>query len=132
MFHSKSAARNKAPESVSMIGAGTTITGDIVCTGDIRIDGTLKGNLYCQARVLIGASGKVEGHIQCRSGDITGTVTGNIQSSDLLYLHGEACVDGDIQAAKLQVDPTVSFNGQCRMGANIVEMNNSLPQAVNE
>lgn len=132
MFHSESAAREKAPESVSMIGAGTVITGDIVCAGDIRIDGTLKGNLYCQARVLIGSSGKVEGHIQCRTGDITGTVTGNIQSGDLLYLHGEACVDGDIQAAKLQVDPTVSFNGQCRMGANIVEMTNSLPQAVNE
>jgi cytoskeletal protein CcmA (bactofilin family) len=52
----------------------------------------------------------------------------------LLHLHGKAVVEGDIHAAKLQIESTVSFNGQCHMGANIVELNTSseLATAVNE
>ncbi len=34
--------------------------------------------------------------------------------------------------AKLLIEPTASFNGKCRMGANIVELNTDIAKAVNE
>jgi cytoskeletal protein CcmA (bactofilin family) len=134
MFNSKSRAKTdeKPAGAASIIAAGTVITGNIECTGDIRIDGTLKGNIYGKSKILIGPQGIVEGDITGQQGDIMGSVTGKIKMTGLLYLHGKANVEGDIHASKLQLDPTVNFNGQCHMGANIVELNPELAKAVNE
>ena len=133
MFNSKSRASNETPAgSNSIIGAGAVITGNIESIGDIRIDGTLKGNLTCKAKILIGADGIIEGDVTGHQADILGTIYGKIKMNDLLYLHGKANVEGDIHAAKLQIETTVSFNGQCHMGANIVELNPELATAVNE
>jgi cytoskeletal protein CcmA (bactofilin family) len=121
MFNSKSKSsfdETKAG-STSIIGAGTTITGNIQSNGDIRIDGVLKGNLIAKAKILIGADGVVEGDIDGKQADILGKVCGKIKVADLLYLHGKAVVDGDIYAGKLQIEPTAAFNGQCHMGANV-------------
>ncbi len=134
MFNSKSKSsfdETKAG-STTIIGAGTVINGNIQSTGDIRIDGFLKGNLQAKAKVLLGADGVIEGDIDCKQADILGKVTGKIKASDLLHLHGKAIVDGDIFAAKLQIEPTVSFNGQCQMGANVVELIKERATAVNQ
>ena len=68
MFNPKSKSdkfRMKPLQSggASLIAAGTTLKGDITSNGDIRIDGTLQGNIYCTAKVVIGANGVVEGDI---------------------------------------------------------------------
>ncbi|MFZ1529322.1 MAG: polymer-forming cytoskeletal protein [Ferruginibacter sp.] len=129
---SKSGINDPAVGSCSMLGAGTTIVGDIESNSDIRLDGTIKGNIRCKAKVIIGAEAVVEGSVHCRHADIFGHVKGGLEVSDLLQLKGKAIIDGDISTGKLMMENTVSFNGQCRMGANIVELNNEqLPLAVN-
>ena len=122
MFNSKSKFDANSTNASTMIGAGTTITGDLESNGDIRIDGILKGNLRGKAKIIIGADGKVEGDIEGLQADIIGHVTGTIKVQELLYLHGNTVVHGDIYAGKLQVEPTAVFNGKCHMGANIVEL----------
>jgi cytoskeletal protein CcmA (bactofilin family) len=101
--------------SASLIGAGTTMKGDITSNGDLRIDGTLVGNIHCSAKVVIGANGNVEGDINGQTADIMGTVTGTIKVKDLLQVKGGSVVNGNIQATKLQIEPTANFNGQCHM-----------------
>ncbi len=122
MFNSKSKFDANSTNASTMIGAGTTITGDLESNGDIRIDGILKGNLSGKAKIIIGAEGKVEGNIEGLQADIIGHVTGTIRVQELLYLHGNTVVHGDIYAGKLQVEPSAVFNGKCHMGANIVEL----------
>ncbi len=126
MFNSKSKSDLPAGNSGgnSLIGAGTTIKGDIVSSGDVRIDGTLIGNISSTAKILIGQDGVVQGDIEGLQADILGKVTGKIQIRELLNLRGDAMIRGNIQAGKLQVEPTVTFNGQCHMGkeASVVEM----------
>ncbi|MDB5250730.1 MAG: polymer-forming cytoskeletal protein [Segetibacter sp.] len=112
--------------STTIIGSGVTLTGDISGTADIRIDGTIKGNIICTARVLIGAEGIVEGDVDCKQADVMGRIKGNIKTKELLNLRGKAVLVGDIYATKLQVEPTVAFNGRCTMNGsqvvNITEM----------
>jgi cytoskeletal protein CcmA (bactofilin family) len=101
--------------SASLIGAGTSMKGDITSSGDLRIDGTLVGNIHCTAKVVIGANGVVEGDINGQQADIMGKVTGRINVKDLLQLKGGSTVNGNILAAKLQIEPTANFNGECHM-----------------
>jgi len=133
MFNSKSKSTDEISSNAStMIGAGTTIHGDIESNGDIRIDGILKGNLKAKSKIIVGTEGIVEGDIEGLHADIMGSVTGKIKVKELLFLHGTTVVNGDIYAGKLQIEPTAVFNGQCHMGANIVELNNGVINAVNQ
>ncbi len=110
--------------SATLISSGTTLNGDVVSDNDLRIDGTINGNVHCSAKIIIGPTGLVDGNIQGLQADITGKVQGNISVSEILQLRGQCNVTGNISAAKLQIEPTATFNGQCQMGttANIVQM----------
>jgi cytoskeletal protein CcmA (bactofilin family) len=134
MFTLKSKSNNEESlaTSASIIGAGTTISGNIESNGDIRVDGIIKGNVYSKAKVLVGSSGMIEGDMYCKEADISGQVCGKIVIQGLLVLKGNAVVSGDVHTAKLFIEPTVSFNGQCHMGANVVELKHDIPLAVNE
>lgn len=115
---SKSDALGETPAGgggTSLIGAGTSLKGDITSNGDLRIDGTLIGNINCTAKVVIGANGVVEGDISGQQADIMGKVSGTIKVKDLLQLKSSCVVDGNLHAAKLQIEPSASFNGQCHM-----------------
>ena len=109
----------------TLISAGTTLKGDISSNSDLRIDGTIIGNIQSSAKIVIGTTGIVEGDITGNQADIVGKVAGNIRTKELLQLRGECAVTGNLYAGKLQVEPTATFNGQCHMGGNVVEMSSN-------
>ena len=123
MFNSKSKPEMSYEKSngvnggATLISAGTTLKGDITSNSDLRIDGTIIGNIRSNSKIIIGSSGVVEGDIEGNQADITGKVNGNIRVKDLLQLKGECNITGNVQAGKLQIEPTATFNGQCHMGA---------------
>ena len=109
----------------TLISAGTTLKGDISSNSDLRIDGTIIGNINSSAKIIIGSTGIVEGDIIGNNADVVGKGSGNIRVKELLQLRGQSVVTGNLYAGKLQVEPSATFNGQCHMGANVVEMSNS-------
>ena len=123
--NSKSENFNEAPASsgTSLIAAGTSLKGDITSNGDIRIDGSLQGNIHCTAKVVIGANGTVEGDISGQQADIMGKVTGTIKVKELLQLKGGSIINGNLYAGKLQIEPSANFNGQCHMNNNNTNSN---------
>ncbi len=136
MFNAKSKSENgeTIPTSASMIGAGTSLKGDITSNGDLRIDGSLIGNIIGSAKVIIGANGLVEGDISCQQADIMGNVSGSIKAKELLQLKNGSIVKGNISAGKLQVEPAATFNGQCHMQApgaagSVIAMNDETDYA---
>ena len=102
--------------SATLISAGTILNGDIISENDLRIDGTVKGNIKCSSKIIIGSTGFVDGNVEGGNADITGKVQGNIVVKEFLQLRGECNVSGNLSAVKLQIDPTATFNGQCQMG----------------
>lgn len=100
---------------INIIKAGTTITGDISCTGDIRFEGGLIGNLKVQGRVVVGASGTVKGEIICKNAEIEGKVEGKISVTELLSLKSTSLINGDIKTKKLAIEPGANFSGSCLM-----------------
>ncbi len=120
MFNGKSKsefASETGGNSTNLIGNGTTLKGDITCNGDLRIDGTLIGNIHSTAKVVIGANGAVEGDINCQQSDVMGKVVGTMKVKELLQLKASAVVNGNLYAGKLQIEPAATFNGACHMGA---------------
>ncbi len=100
---------------INIIGIGTEITGDVNSNGDIRVDGSLTGNITTSGKVVIGETGKVNGEIRCRNSDVEGTVEGKINVGELLALKTKAKIFGDIIAKRLAIEPGSIFTGHCDM-----------------
>lgn len=109
--------------SVNIIGAGTTIEGDIKSEGDVRIDGTLNGSLSTKGKLVLGATGSVEGEIVCQNADISGTINGKIKVAELLSLKNSTKLTGDIITNKLSIEPGASFSGSCTMAGSVPNIN---------
>ena len=124
MFTNNKESMKKAETSaaVNMIGTGTTITGDVQSKGDIRVDGTLKGSVSTEGRVVLGREGVIEGDVACKNADISGTLKAKITVSQLLSLKASSKLNGDIITNKLSIEPGASFTGSCSMGAVIKEI----------
>jgi cytoskeletal protein CcmA (bactofilin family) len=120
--------KSNGGNGTTLIGAGTTVKGDIHSNSDLRVDGTIIGNVHSSSKVIIGANGVVEGNISGNQADIIGKVSGNVKAKDLLQLRGDSIVTGNLYAGKLQVEPTAVFNGECHMGTNVVEMSNGISE----
>jgi len=107
---------------INMIGVGTIITGDINSNGDLRIDGTLKGSVATEGKVVLGKNGVVEGDVVCNNADIAGEIKAKITVSQLLTLKSRAKLKGDIVTNKLSIEPGAGFSGSCSMGAVIKDI----------
>ena len=117
--------KSETTASVNMIGSGTIITGDIISKGDIRIDGTLKGSVNTEGKVVLGREGMIEGDVICKDADISGTIKAKITVSQLLSLKTTAKLNGDIITNKLSIEPGAAFSGSCSMGAVIKDLNDA-------
>ncbi len=119
MFGSKkeSSPSNKGTSAINSLVKGTTITGNVKSKTDIRIDGTLDGDLIVSAKVVIGKSGFIKGNVSAQNIHIEGKVEGNITVAEKTHLFGEAVVDGNISTRKLIVEDGAVFNGASVMNS---------------
>jgi cytoskeletal protein CcmA (bactofilin family) len=101
--------------TINLISIGTEITGDIKSNGDIRIDGSLTGNLSTKGKVVIGPTGKVNGEVICKNSEVSGIIEGKIIVSQLLNLKASSKILGDIVTSKLAIEPGARFTGTCNM-----------------
>lgn len=117
-------AKNNISESpsVNIIGAGTTIEGDITTNGDMRIDGSLTGTINVKGKLVVGPSGIVEGEIICQNADVSGTIKGKIGVAELLSLKSSSKLNGDIITNKIAIEPGAAFSGSCSMGGVVKDI----------
>lgn len=95
--------------------AGSKIIGTIIADSDIRIDGTIEGDLQCSGKVVIGEKGKLKGTIDCQNAEIMGTMEGKIAVHHTLALRATGKIQGELKTQTLIVEPNAIFNGSCSM-----------------
>jgi cytoskeletal protein CcmA (bactofilin family) len=101
---------------VNIIGAGTQIEGEIKTDSDIRIDGKVKGTITSKSKIVVGATGIVDGDLVCDTADVSGKIFGKVEVTDLLFLKSSGYLEGDIVTGKLVVEAGARFTGSCKMG----------------
>lgn len=119
----KNGSATKSSSSSSSLGAlntlveGTVVEGQVTAKSDIRVDGMIRGSLTCEGKVIIGATGFVEGQIKCDSAVIQGRFEGTLDVNDLLNVRQTAKINGEISTGKLIVESGAIFNVTCKMGS---------------
>lgn len=105
------------------ITEGTQLNGDLVSDSDIRIDGTLFGNVVLKGKLVIGPNGLVEGTIKCLNVDIEGKFIGKLEALELLNVKSKATIKGDVVVGKLGVEPGANFMASCVMKGSVKNIN---------
>lgn len=98
--------------------AGSKIIGTILADSDIRVDGTVEGDITCPGKVVIGEQGFIHGNINCQNAEIMGRITGKVDVKQTLALRATCDIEGDVKTQTLIVEPNAKFNGTCSMKGN--------------
>ena len=102
--------------SNNIIGEGSTLTGNLNSSGNIRLEGKVKGDITSSSKVACGETSIVDGNVTADNAEIAGKVTGKVTVNDLLILKSSAKIQGDISTNNLVIESGASFNGACAMG----------------
>jgi cytoskeletal protein CcmA (bactofilin family) len=91
----------------SLIGAGTTIEGNVVFSGGLRIDGEVRGNVTAkgdaQSTLVISEQACIDGEVSVSHLVVNGTVNGPIRSDGFLELQPRARVTGDVEYNSIEM-----------------------------
>ena len=91
----------------SLIGAGTTVEGDVTFSGGLRIDGTVRGNVTTAngepGTLVVSEQARIDGEIKVSHVVVNGTVNGPVTANDFLELQAKARIVGDIEYRSLEM-----------------------------
>jgi len=106
------ARRGSGSAAPSIISRDLKIKGDLICNGDIQIDGEVEGDVQSRS-ITIGEGAEVRGTISCDNIRVCGSVNGQLKGQSVI-LAKTAKLVGDITHQTLSVEPGAFFEGQCR------------------
>ena len=109
-----------AATTVSTLGPGMLITGNIVCEGTAQIFGRVIGDVQA-VEVIIGEGARVEGNITAHEITIQGAFKGIVRGHNV-RLKDNASVDGEIYSKSLKVEENVLFEGMSRRLDKSIEL----------
>ena len=97
----------------TIIGKGSSITGNLRINGFVRLDGDIDGNLETDGNIIIGDSARIRGDVKAKAVIVGGIVVGNILAQESAKLLSNSAVLGDVISRKVQVEDKATFHGHC-------------------
>jgi cytoskeletal protein CcmA (bactofilin family) len=90
-----------------LIGAGTTVEGNITFSGGLRVDGQVHGNVLAvedkPGTLVLSEQARIEGEIHVSHVVINGTVVGPVYAVEYMELQAKADVTGDVYYRTLEI-----------------------------
>jgi len=107
---------------MTIIGADTTIKGEMFFEKSARILGNFEGKITAQGEVHIGNGANCNAAVEAEKIIVDGSVQGPLFARDRLTLTTNAQVQGDLTAGTLVVAEGATFVGHCNVGPHANEM----------
>lgn len=115
MFNKPAPEKTSTGPAHTLISRSTEIVGDIHFSGELIIEGRVKGNIYAeddsQALIRIAEKGAVEGEVCVPSAIVNGLVQGDLRSANHLELAAKAVVVGNVYYNLIEMVMGSEVNG---------------------
>lgn len=111
--------QNKKPKQTahidSLIGQNTEIHGDVIFSGGLHVDGTVKGSVIAEkgddSVLTLSERGTIEGEVKVPNVVVNGKVIGNVHASGHVELASEARIHGNVYYALIEMAMGSEVNG---------------------
>jgi cytoskeletal protein CcmA (bactofilin family) len=117
MFNKKLANKPAASDSHAhtLVSRATEIVGDIHFTGELIIEGKVKGNIYAEdeskALIRVADGGSVEGEICVPTAVVNGLIQGDVRCANHIELAAKAVVVGNVYYNLIEMVMGSEVNG---------------------
>ncbi len=101
---------------MTIIAKGTEVIGSMDVEGNVRIDGTVHGDVKATEGVEVGKSGRIVGSaIDSKTAVIHGYVESHLIVSQHILLGGKSTLVGDLKTKTLVIEEGAVFHGNSAM-----------------
>lgn len=124
----KLSKNNESDNASGLLGKGVEITGDILFSGRLQVEGRVAGKLISDSGTLIiGDTGRVQAEVDVGVCIIRGTLEGNVTAKSRIEIHKTSRVRGDLTTPVLLIEEGAVFNGTIGMNQ---ETRSRLPENI--
>ena len=106
---------NSANDRVSVLGPTLFFKGDLSAEEDLLIQGRVEGSVTHTQRLTVGAQGTVKANIRAKLIVVEGTVDGDLQAEQSVFVKETAKVRGNIYAPAVSILEGACFSGTIDM-----------------
>ena len=106
---------NAGANTLSIISAGTTVSGDIECSGVLKVEGRIEGSVTKARQVMLAKEGSIHGDVTANEVVVGGLIDGAVTATERLELQTTAIVNGEIATRSIVVMEGARINGGVRM-----------------
>src|ERR1700722_13371727 len=120
------------PSTASNISTLARDGNDLFSDTLILLDERLSGNLFCAEKIVVEQNGKLSGNITSKLCVVSGTINGNIVSTDQMDIKSTAIIKGNIRSAMINIEPGAVINGTITVAEDIHEVGYLLSERIKE
>ncbi|TDY00455.1 bactofilin family protein [Thiohalophilus thiocyanatoxydans] len=113
-------AKNKKPNRTaqidSLIGQNTEIQGDVIFSGGLHVDGSIKGSVLAEGAgedslLTLSERGTIEGEVKVPNVVVNGRIIGDVHAQGHVELAAHARVDGNVYYSLIEMAMGAEVNG---------------------
>ena len=112
------AAQAAAPRTATgpcVVGAKTTIKGEISGDEDILVEGVVEGQIHITKDLRVGPGGVVKAKVEAQSIVVSGQIVGDCQATHRVEIQASGKLMGNIRAPRVVIAEGASFKGNSDM-----------------
>ena len=98
-----------------MIGAKTTVKGEITGDEDVLVEGAVEGQIKISRDLRVAASGSVRANVEANSVIVSGEVLGDCTAAVRVDIQATGRLTGNIRAPKIVIAEGAVFRGNSDM-----------------
>ena len=101
--------------NVVILGPRDSLHGRLEIHGDLKIAGTVEGELKASGDVVVESTANVQASIEGANVNVRGQVNGTVTARRRLTLGGSGKLNGDVKVSRLTVEDGATLNGNVTM-----------------
>ena len=109
------AAAPRVATGPCVVGAKTTIKGEISGDEDILVEGVVEGQIHITKDLRIGPGGVVKAKVEAQSVVVSGQLVGDCQATHRVEIQASGKLMGNIRAPRVVIAEGASFKGNSDM-----------------
>jgi cytoskeletal protein CcmA (bactofilin family) len=112
--HAAASTQNGGTNVVTL-GPRDSLHGRLDIHGDLKIGGTVEGELKASGDVVVEPTATVQASIEGANVSVRGQVNGNVTARKRLTLGGSGKLNGEVKVSRLTVEDGATLNGNVTM-----------------